>query len=597
MESYYIEDGIFKFGSDYTEDAEDDFVDLYTEIGTAIRINKVTRNIETNEMKVNLSFNVGNSKVPIVLPFEDINIKGIKKLRKFGILFDDCYAKHYVYYLLEELRKILRDEHFENEHTNLGWALYDRKHVFNLFQGINYQSLYNGPLKLEPLGSYDTWKAMINSEVLENPLLELSLAVGFTAPLIKIIQEETNIESLLVNFVGKSSKGKTTATMLALSPWGNPTKRNGLLLTYNSTDAAILSSLSGNYGVPIGLDDTSTRAKKENLSEFIYQIVDGLDKDRYKAHSKNHERGEWCTTIISSSEIAMLQNANQRLQGLRVRQIEISGPLTSSQENSANITNTCLNNYGHAGIEFVEGLFKYDRTEIVAGWLQLKDEIFNKLQNKDSLSDRIAGKLALVLLSGYAVNNILDFKLNLDALLQTLVEIEDKSCRSRNPTLHIYESLKQYLIDNGESFIGHYEYTSNIKPVGKISILKGEGQIWFKPETFNSIINEHCYNPKKACRLLDDQGFLIKDKSYQNKYCIQRKFSSTNKREYVYAIKVDNSFIRGFMAENISSGQLCPMDDNVPETLVVETTNHSSKYHGFLDVLNMLEQKNKTNIT
>ncbi|MDM5509887.1 DUF927 domain-containing protein, partial [Staphylococcus aureus] len=74
------------------------------------------------------------------------------------------------------------------------------------------------------------------------------------------LKYHNNVEfsGTIFSFTGQSSTGKSTAAMLAASVAGNPTKgTENLFRSWNATRNALEGYLSGNYGVPIVLDELS----------------------------------------------------------------------------------------------------------------------------------------------------------------------------------------------------------------------------------------------------------------------------------------------------------------------------------------------------
>ena len=94
-----------------------------------------------------------------------------------------------------------------------------------------------------------------------------------------------------------SSKGKSTATMLAISVWEILRKltSGGLYNTWNRTENALLTSLAGNYGLTYALDELSM-ATVNDLSKTIYKIAEGKDKDRLTKEIELRKSGTWNTT-------------------------------------------------------------------------------------------------------------------------------------------------------------------------------------------------------------------------------------------------------------------------------------------------------------
>lgn len=136
-------------------------------------------------------------------------------------------------------------------HSQLGWAEHEGSLVFHhhVSYGLPIPSRYEGELAIQPYGDEKDWMEAIREHVAGRPPLELALCCGLSAPVVGLIGSHVGLPSLLIHAYGDSSQGKTTAAMLAVSPFGNPSPLvNGLHASWNATDNALLGRLIGNRG-------------------------------------------------------------------------------------------------------------------------------------------------------------------------------------------------------------------------------------------------------------------------------------------------------------------------------------------------------------
>ncbi|MCC0566898.1 DUF927 domain-containing protein [Brevibacillus borstelensis] len=419
-------------------------------IGRDIRVIALQTNLDTNEVGIVLEFEDNGKKIRRRISRSDLTKPGLVKLTRYGADTWGEVVEHYVDYLREQVETMPRTY----VHSMVGWDEFEGQLFFKHYKAVGLNSIYVGSQHdIEPKGSYDKWFALVEAEVLGNPWLEFALVVGFTAALVSLIGKKVHIDSLFFNFAGKTTSGKTTSTRLGLSPWGLPDSRdNGLLKLWFGTDQGILSNLTGNFGIPIGIDDTSLQEKDKDYTSLIYRLVVGKEKQALNADGTIRQRGEWNTTIISSSELSMFNGTDQRA-GLRVRLTEVEAPYwTSSAENAERIERGVLENYGHAGPRFVEYLMEnYTVDQLVAEW-ELAKDLLLKYMEKDRLSARIAGKLAIVLLTGKLVRKALGLALDLEQLAKTLLYIEKKSVESRDVGDAAYRYLIEFFMRNQSKF-------------------------------------------------------------------------------------------------------------------------------------------------
>ncbi|EWG12027.1 DUF927 domain-containing protein [Cytobacillus firmus] len=503
------------------------------DIGGAIYIDRYVTNVDTGEVSVHVSFYDNGSKVTKVLTRDEITPQKIVGLTKYGAdcwkEVSDLYADH----LREQITQMERNF----EHSDVGWGEYQGKEFFKHHQAVGLPSTYKGDrYNLNPKGSHEVWMEMVKKEVLGNQWLECALACGFTAPLVKIIKEEANMDSLFINFYGISSTGKTLATRLAVSPFGLPdTRKNGLLLTWYGTDQGILHHLRGNFGIPMVIDDTSMQETDKDFTQFIYLIAGGQEKLAMTSHGTKRERSEWITTVFSSSEVSILQNTDKR-GGIRVRFFEISEKLTKSAENAEEIEKVVLKNYGHAGPLFINYLFGMEHEEITDRWYKIKQQLVKKMGN-DQFTHRIAGKLAVIQLAGELANEALDLGLDIEKLQEGLMYLEAKSVQTRNKEEEAYRHIMEYFSRNRSKFFRDASELVNKKVIVGKYLQKGGkiSEIRIPKEEFEKILKYGKFDPDSTVNKWKEKGWLVHD---NGKNTLTRVFQPGMPRMAMYAFKV-----------------------------------------------------------
>ncbi|WP_433744931.1 DUF927 domain-containing protein [Falsibacillus pallidus] len=522
------------------------------DLGGAIYVDRYVTNVDTGEVSVHVYFYDNGAKVTKVLARDEITPQKIVGLTKYGA---DCWKEVSDLYA-EHLREQISDMERNFEHSDVGWGEYQGNEFFKLHQATGLPSIYKGDrYNLKPKGSHEAWKGMVKSEVLGNRWLECALACGFTAPLVKIIKEEANMDSLFINFYGVSSTGKTLATRLAVSPFGLPdTRKNGLLLTWYGTDQGILHHLRGNFGVPMVIDDTSMQETDKDFTQFIYLIAGGQEKLAMTSHGTKRDRSEWITTVFSSSEVSILQNTDKR-GGIRVRFFEISEKLTKNAENAEAIEKVVLKNYGHAGPMYIDYLFRLGSEEIADRWYDIKQELVKKM-GSDQFSNRIAGKLAVIQLAGELANEALDLGLDISKLRDSLLYLEAKSVQTRNKEEEAYRHIMEYFSRNRSKFFRDASELVNKKViVGKYMQRGGKiSEIRIPKEEFEKILKYGKFDPDSTASKWKEKGWLIHD---NGKNTLTRVFQPGMPRMAMYAFKVlDISDVEVNQSEQLAEKKL-----------------------------------------
>ncbi|GEM_PF-772902 len=370
-------------------------------------------------------------------------------------------------------------------HQKLGWMQFQKDTLFRLneaIQGNGRFSTYEGKYSIQPKGSEDEWKTIIQKDVIGHMALETVLAASFAAPVAAWLnlEQKGDVDSLLISLVGNSSSGKTTAAILAVSPFGNPNiSQDGLIQSFNGTINALQAAIAENYGVPIVFDETSMHTMgATNLTSFIYKLAQNKEKARLNKESELKDHQAWCTVIFFTGEGSILKQAKNN-EGLSVRLFEFKNiKWTDDADHSERIKVGLLNNYGYAGATFVEHLIHCGVDAIEEKWSEYKTLMLEKMP-ETKFKTRISNKFAIILTGAYFANEALDLSLSIDGIADFLVEQELDSMTNRELAPRFYDLLRQKIIQYRKHFKVNNNYT-------------GENQeIWGIIETKNK--KTYCY--------------------------------------------------------------------------------------------------------
>lgn len=333
--------------------------------------------------------------------------------------------------------------------------------------------------------------------------LQLILCVGLSSVLFGYLHEEI-LESGLVHFFGLSSTGKTTALFLALSCACKPSRSGSLMTQWNSTFNALYAFATGNYGMPIAIDELSGGDKKD-MSDFIYNLINGTDKDRMTSSLELREKGSWATTIISSGETSILSRCNKN-SGLNIRVMDIQLPHITENAAHAEILNDELKkNYGHANIKMAEYLVEQNHDDVVSLFEEQRKMIQDAFKEKDKFTDRISKKLAVFMLSAVIGEKVLGLKFDLQGIRDLLIHsaINQSERMPKNLLENTIQVITEHLITKPKTYSHYYEHSkewldSQLESVGHIKHLNSE--IVLGDEKVKA---EICYNPQKLKEIFE----------------------------------------------------------------------------------------------
>lgn len=507
-------------------------------IGGAVDIDKVLINMENDDVILKLSFVYRHRTKEIEIPREELTSYGLQKLLRAGADTFSDNVKSYIKYL----NKAEKTAEEELIYKDVGWGMFGKEKVFKggkLVSAKGVKATYKGVrYDLSSKGTFEGWKGKMEELVLGRKWLELSLIMGLTAAVVGLLSLITEVDSLLFHLYGESSKGKTTSTMLALSPFGKPDNRGGgLLKTWNGSDVSVLAKFRSNFGIPVGLDEASVKGSEKDFSKILYQAFMGRDKERLDQTGKELEAAEWATGMISNAENSLLKNSKNHNNGLRVRIIEIGNKeLTESDAHAKALKEAIMNNYGTAGIEFAKGLVKIEDEQLLERLKKAEKRILSKMKKTDSLSGRIASKMGIVILTAELAKEILGLEINVDMIEETLLELEGHSLEERNIAEKAYDVIVQEITRNEKKFKTDKGSCYSTEIWGKI--YKGNKVVILK-DKFDEIMKVNGFNnPQPILQKWRDIGIL----ETQSDRLMSKRTVMNMSRASVYILNLKHSF-------------------------------------------------------
>ncbi|SNY26910.1 protein of unknown function [Orenia metallireducens] len=520
-------------------------------IGNEIKIEDISESIDKNQVTYLLSFSYKGTKKSVEIPREKLGDKRglIKEITQHG-------ADAYEHNITGIIKHLVNQEEMYNKpitkvHHQVGWDKTADKLVFKHFKGVGIRSRYRGKLDIEPKGSHEAWEDMIMTEVIGHTPLELALTIGFSSALVGMIGRKVDTRTLVVHIYGDSTEGKTTAAMLAVSPWGNPDSSvTGLVNDWNATSNAFFALLRNNSGLPVVFDESSM-SDIGNFSNMIYKLASGREKNRMNKEAELEEQSKWETTTISTGEHALTIKANENA-GIEMRIQEIGNiTWTKDATNSDNIKQSVLKHYGHAGKEFVAGLLEMGEERVLAKYNEHKALCKEAIKNKDKFVTRISKKLAMLTTTAELVNDILGLDLNIEAIIELLVKVEDEKVINRDIGAKAYMKFLEQVEIHDSKFITDYG-----KPFGEVEVMQRYNEVWGKKEYYSQEegkgLKEINIFPQKFKDIMQECGFedyKIILKKWQDKGLLDheadrlsRRKNITDGRKPVYVIKVREEY-------------------------------------------------------
>ena len=213
----------------------------------------------------------------------------------------------------------------------------------------------------EPKGTLEDWKKMINFYNRDKfELHQYIVCTSFGSPLMQL--SPIACAALHVHSV-ESGVGKTTAMYVGASVWGKPKE---LVIEKNDTQNSRMLRGEIYHNLPLYIDEM-TNAKPEELSDMIYQISGGKQKNRMAGGGNTERaRGEpWSLLSVTTGNTSIIEKVTmkkampkaeaQRM--LETKAVRLFDDTESKHLTDAHAINA-ENIYGHAGTIYIQYVIK-----------------------------------------------------------------------------------------------------------------------------------------------------------------------------------------------------------------------------------------------
>ena len=461
-------------------------------------------NIDTNNVMLPITTKYLNRDIKILIPRDKaMSKREIIKLSLQGADVTEENAKYHIRSIEYQERKIGR---VNNTHSELGFAKYKEKEIFKLYKAINEDSSYVGALDLKPKGNLGNYLDDLREHVVPYKNISLAFALGVSSSIVaKLNMHYKDINTLLVHLFAESTKGKSTAAMLAISVWGNPNlSGGGLYNTWNSTENALSTSLAGNYGIAYALDELSM-SKIEDTTSLIYNLVGGKDKARLTKDIELRAAATWTTSIISTGEVSLLSKAKNNT-GLDIRVLELGGIVWTEDANHSDQVKALVNrNYGVFGADFVKRLIEFPADRLKEIFEEEREIFIQKVKEKniqDDMLSRTSCKYAIVTLTIRLINSRYKDRgiiLDIEGIRELLVDIEISSINRRGINRKAEDWLIQYIESNASKFKSGKETNTNVDYWGtRKELPNGELEVAILTNKFEEIMRKGKFEDTKV---------------------------------------------------------------------------------------------------
>lgn len=295
------------------------------------------------------------------------------------------------------------DNVFVLPHCEIGQSPDSDMIVYQAIQGLDNRYQRNGTLA--------EWREHVAQLAQGHSKLVCAVSTAFAGQLLSPLEQQNGAG---VHFVGKSSKGKSTALFLGCSVWGKPSR---FYRTWRATGNALEHTAYMHNDSFLALDEIGEIANPKELGNIVYMLANGLGKARLSKHITAKPTFNWKLIFLSSGEenlkdIMAKQGQKAKL-GQEIRLIDIDvnqseygvfDSIDFAQDGAMQSRMLVENSnqyYGEAGIAWLEYLCSHKKERITKAkqlWEQYRTPLIQG--HTEGHIVRVANTFALIATAG-----------------------------------------------------------------------------------------------------------------------------------------------------------------------------------------------------
>lgn len=369
-------------------------------------------------------------------------------------------------------------------------------------------------------GAYKDWLGVL-SVATQYPRLMAGVYASILTPMLDVL----GVPNFGVEYAGTTSRGKTTALMLAASVWGQPDQGRtdgSCVKSWNATPVALERAAQLVSGTPLFLDDTKTAPDREKAARFVYDVAAGVGKGRGEKSGGVQLTRRYRTVLVSTGEAPIVSFSRDG--GLRTRIIEIVDPplgeySTETGKAVSRLRTGTSRHFGHMGPLFVRWMLDHS-----SKWKRWREDyqlvVFeHRLQAVGEQAERLSAYVSALAYAGEMLEqciydlgwmvpevNILDLRNRLQdaryACIDQLLDSVRAQAAEAAPDVRALAYLQSWLVAHAQDFWGQRLQTnSGGESVSPVAPARGWAGRWKSDD-------DHVYVlPHVLDEMLEEAGF------------------------------------------------------------------------------------------
>jgi putative DNA primase/helicase len=406
---------------------------------------------------------------------------------------------------------------------------------------------------LQCQGTLEDWQINVAGHACGNSRLVFALGVAFGAPLTEWLE----LEGGGFNFVGESSKGKTTACLAAASVFGHPDR---LKHSWHAT-ANGLEGIAWSYNHLMLYLDEMGNGDAKTIGTSAYMLANGTGKIRANRNGSVINEKRWKLLFLSSTEVGLTQKLHEAgmpvKAGQEVRIIDIPaiahpehgvfeniGNFGTSKEFAEHLELSARQHHGTAFDAYIQRLI--DAPADYRTKLQCRLREFAKgltPKGADSTIGRAANRFALVYIGACTASHFGILPIDLPEIKWAVESVFQAWLNGRggigsHDLNQALQRIEHLFVTNQHSdriynvADGDRQTVKNLLAYRKTGLAPSETEYLVPPSVFNA---EFCQGVNRSALIAQLQGQdWLYPSDNDGKACLLRRIGGKPTRVYVF---------------------------------------------------------------
>lgn len=401
------------------------------------------KNLEDGSEKIKLAYYIDKKWSEIVVDKSLVSSpQKIIELSNLGIAVTSENAKYLIKYL-SEIENLNRDKIDVNfSVSRLGWFEGNLVPYEGNFEIDNKQNLPNVQDKFSQAGELKDWVEFFKERRKHNTVSRIVMASAVSSILLKDLKQC----GFTVHVYGESEYGKTVASMVAQSMFGNPsqTEGKGIGINFNMTNVGLEYSLNAYNNIPLFINEMQHQKDAVDYDKLLFLISEGRGRTRAVKTGGLSRENNWNNVAITNGEKNIIKENSNAGAYNRCLACELTD---YSFEDLSEVADFVKENYGTVVREILKHLTDYNLKGIYKEKLASADILPTTNKQKIIIALILTGDKILTdtIFKDEYYLNIKDFEINTTRKSDIVVEE-----RAYEIVMDWYTSNKRHFLNTDE---------------------------------------------------------------------------------------------------------------------------------------------------